>query len=175
MVDFRIFIFILSLSICTLLIYQDYSYSQAVGGGASAAPSAPTPPDFPSYIVYPTENLNPYGLSDMRPSTESGNVNGVGTLGQTIKRKSNIEINAPKEESVEQKDDNDQENSGNLSTENQQLFEQQPDFSPKVPRSSGRVFTWMDDNGMLHVTNDLGTIPPEHQKQVLEESNKNSF
>jgi len=44
-----------------------------------------------------------------------------------------------------------------------------------VKNSSGRVFTWMDDNGILHVTNDLGTIPPEHQKQVLEESNKNSF
>jgi len=175
MVDFRIFLYILSLSIFTLFIYQDYSYSQAVGGGAPAAPSAPTPPDFPQYIVTPSENLNPYGLSSMGSSTQGDYVNGAGTLGETVKRKSNVEINAPKEESMEQKDNNDQVNSGNLSTENQQLLEQQPDFSPKVPISSGRVFTWTDDNGLLHVTNNLGTIPPKYQKQVLEESNKNSF
>jgi hypothetical protein len=36
----------------------------------STAPAAPAPADFPSYIVVPSEDLNPYNLSTMQKSTE---------------------------------------------------------------------------------------------------------
>jgi hypothetical protein len=51
------------------------------------------PADFPSYIVTPSEDLNPYDLSTMQKSTETNYRDGTGTLGTTVERQSNIEVN----------------------------------------------------------------------------------
>ncbi|MCI0480192.1 MAG: hypothetical protein L0213_01230, partial [Candidatus Dadabacteria bacterium] len=54
---------------------------------------APVPADFPSYIVVPSEDLNPYDLSTMQKSTETNYRDGTGTLGTSVQRQSNIEVN----------------------------------------------------------------------------------
>jgi hypothetical protein len=72
-----------------LLMFPVNAFSQST---APAAP--PAPPDFPSYIVKPSEDLNPYELSTVLKSTGIEYGQGEGTLGTSEQRSSNIEVNA---------------------------------------------------------------------------------
>ena len=52
-----------------------------LGFTVSYAQDAPAP-EFPDYIVRPSEDLNPYGLSSLGTSTEEGAINdAAGSLG----------------------------------------------------------------------------------------------
>ncbi|MEZ4546442.1 MAG: hypothetical protein R3B51_01375 [Thermodesulfobacteriota bacterium] len=39
-----------------------------------------------------------------------------------------------------------------------------------VPGVRGSLFTWTDENGVLHATNDLGQVPIKYQVEALENS-----
>ena len=78
----------------TLYLNPAIVFAQAAPAPAPVpAPAPPVPADFPSYIVTPSEDLNPYDLSTMQKSTQTGDRNGVGTLGTSVERTSNIEVN----------------------------------------------------------------------------------
>lgn len=159
--------------------------SQALAQSTAPAPdTAETQPDFPEYIVTPREDLNPYGLSTMERSDETDYREGAGTLGTTEKRSGNIEINEAlrqsKEEREKAKQKEDEEEKKKLGPE---ANVGEPDNGGGVevsgPSASGDLsspgvraglFTWTDENGVLHVTNDLGQVPMEYQVEALEDS-----
>lgn len=151
----------------------------------STAPAAPgpdivnTPPDFPEYIVTPREDLNPYDLSTMDKSTETDYRDGVGTLGTTEERSSNIEINESlkrkkeEREKAKQESEKKPEEGQNGSTTGGIDSAPAPRVdAPKRDISSpgvrGGLFTWTDEDGVLHATNDLGQVPIKYQVQALE-------
>lgn len=168
------------LILSALILFPLHTHAQ------DTAPSAPTaqtpdviqtPPDFPEYIVTPRENLNNYDLSTMTESKGIDYRDGVGTLGTTEKRRSNLEVNAelkrkrqdrekakqsPKEE--KEYESQDKASAGNLAPSRDSG---EKVFSPGVKRG---LFTWTDENGVLHATNNLGQVPIDYQIQALEKS-----
>lgn len=160
--------------------------SQAAAPPAAPAPGVPTPPDFPQYIVTPRDDLDPYDLSTMEKSTESGYREGTGTLGTTPEQSSNIEINealsksrqerlkasqkqAAEEEAAEEAaEDATTAAEAAVQAPVQAAGPQGDDLS--TPGVRGSLFTWTDENGVLHATNDLGQVPIEYQIEALENS-----
>ncbi len=168
------------------------------------APGVPTPPDFPQYIVTPRDDLNPYDLSTMQKSTESGNRGGTGTLGTTPEQSSNIEINEVLSKSRQERlkasqkqvteeqaedaaevevDDAAEEQAEDAAEEEATTAAEAGVQSPSqaegpqsddlsTPGVRGSLFTWTDENGVLHATNDLGQIPIEYQIEALENSKR---
>lgn len=151
----------------------------------AAPPAAQTPdvvqppPDFPDYIVTPREDLNNFNLSTMSESDDIDYREGVGTLGTTEKRGSNLEINAElkrkrmEREKARQKAEEEKEKKPEAQ-ETTKAVSSPPStksidegFSPGVKRG---LFMWKDENGVLHATNDLGHVPIEYQMQALENS-----
>jgi len=155
------------------------------------APGAPTPPDFPQYIVTPRDDLNPYDLSTMQKTEGIEYRKGEGTLGTTTQPSSNIEVNEALQKSREERQKAAlkkaeeeaavPEESGAESAEagpsgpaapNEMVGPEGEDLS--VPGVRGSLFTWTDENGVLHATNDLGQVPIKYQVEALENSKGNS-
>lgn len=158
------------------------SFSQSTSGGTGmVSPNAAPPsggsqttdvsqgqPDFPDYIVAPRDSLNPFGLSTMSGSKDVDYRDSVGTLGTTTKRPSNIEVNKPKQQTPEEGAEKTSE--GSEDSFNQADIVNQPPSSTSGKHKSESIYRWTDDQGVLHVTNDLGSVPPKHQEQALRES-----
>jgi uncharacterized protein DUF4124 len=148
--------------------------SQTPSQGTDVLQSAPNTPVIDnSGIVYPRENLNPFGLSTIGGSTDPGERKGEGTLGVNIKQKSNVEVNKPKETKEATREEG---KSGGEATataagggETPQVTSEEPAeaLSPSLSKSSG-LYRWKDKNGVVHATNNLGSVPSEYQNQVKE-------
>jgi len=151
---------------------------------APAPDTAETPPDFPEYIVTPREDLNPYDLSTMEKNEDMDYREGAGTLGTTEKRSGNIEINeALKQRKEEREKAKQKEIEDEQKKAGPEAIVGQPDNGQGVevsgPSAAGDLsspgvraglFTWTDENGVLHVTNDLGQVPMEYQVEALQGS-----
>ncbi len=165
--------------ISMLLLSPLLVFAQSTAPAAPAPEIIDTPPDFPEYIVTPREDLNPYDYSTMDKSTETYQREGAGTLGTTEERKSNVEINealkkkkAEREKAKEKpkaKPDSDKTDRDDMSAA---PAPEGVDTGEKVlsPAVRGGLFTWTDQDGVLHATNDLGQVPIEYQIQALENS-----
>jgi hypothetical protein len=148
------------------------------------------PADFPSYIVTPSEDLNPYDLSTMQKSTETNYREGAGTLGTSVERQSNIEVNEALEKKKQERlkaeaDAKAKEaqaaseseageampQEGTSVAEPPQLGESEKDLETPGVRSG--LFTWTDEQGVLHATNDIGQVPIKYQVEALQNSSKN--
>ena len=118
------------------------------------------------YFYWPEEDLNNFGLSTMGKG-KSGS-----TLGSSTGRTSNVEANeylrSKKEarKKIEAQEDNNGENV-RPSAQEQPLYQASELQSSKSP-SDNPIYEWRDENGNLHITNDLGKVPPEYQDQVYE-------
>lgn len=164
-----------------ILLLPEKAVSQAAPPAPVApAPGVPTPPDFPQYIVTPRDDLNPYDLSTMQKSTESGYREGTGTLGTTPERSSNIEINEALSKSRQERLKASQKQAAEEEAEQEAGLEVAPSAPDQAagpqsddlstPGVRGSLFTWTDENGVLHATNDLGQVPIEYQIEALENS-----
>lgn len=171
-----------------LLIFIPQS-SEAQDSPASP-PAAQTPdvvqppPDFPDYIVTPREDLNNFDLSTMSGSDDIDYRDGVGTLGTTEKRGSNLDVNAElkrkrmerekaRQKAEEEEKEKEKEKNPGVQ-ESSKALSSPPSgpsgnegFTPGVKRG---LFMWKDENGVLHATNNLGHVPIEYQMQALENS-----
>jgi len=150
------------------------SFSQSTSSGTGiVSPSTQTAdvlqgqPDFPDYIVAPREDLNPFGLSTMEGSTDIDYRDSVGTLGTTTKRPSNLEVNRPKEATPEE------ESAGTISQSPEDSF-LEADVVSQSPslrsRKQGSIYRWTDEDGVLHVTNEIGSVPAKYQEQAIKQS-----
>ena len=175
-------IYILSLYLLFSFVVLSSVKSRAQDTPA-APPAAQTPdviqppPDFPDYIVTPRENLNNFNLSTMSESKGIDYRDGVGTLGTTERRESNLEVNAElqrkrqERQKAKQKPEDAKKpgaaESSQAPGKPQGVQSDDESFTPGVKRG---LFMWMDENGVLHATNDLGHVPIEYQMQALENS-----
>jgi uncharacterized protein DUF4124 len=118
-------------------------------------------------IVRPTANLdrgnlNPSGLSTL---------NNRGT--NSVKR-GNLEVNKPGEtkEAPQEGGKPGEESTAKAAGggETPQVTSEEPAkvlSSSSLNKSSG-LYRWKDKNGVVHATNNLGSVPPEYQNQVKE-------
>jgi len=179
------------LAICVtgsvILVSAGSALSQSAAPPAPAPAPAPVPADFPSYIVTPSEDLNPYDLSTMEKSTETDYRQGAGTLGTSVERQSNIEVNEALEkkkqerlkaaEEAKAKEASESEAGEALPQEEMspaeppQLGESEKDLETPGVRSG--LFTWTDEQGVLHATNDIGQVPIKYQVEALQNSSEN--
>ncbi len=144
--------------------------SQTSGGGApgAVAPTAPSPGDFPPTIIYPEYDLNQFENSSLR-RTKTHNRYGQSTLNPKITQKSNAEVNAEIEkrraERLEalEKENAEAEDEQNTNTQDSAGSADNTNFD--TPGTSA-LFTWKDKDGILHVTDDLYSVPPEYRDQA---------
>lgn len=177
------------LTICVAGSVFFVSAGSAFSQSAPAPVPAPAPADFPSYIVTPSEDLNPYDLSTMEKSTETDYREGTGTLGTSVDRQSNLEVNEAlqKQKQARMKAAEEAKAKELKKTEESGAEEAPPqDMSPagepelgdsaadlETPGVRGGLFTWTDEQGVLHATNDIGQVPIKYQVEALENSSGN--
>jgi hypothetical protein len=127
---------------------------------------------FQNLPYFPQENLNPYGLSSLG-SKGLGDRKGESTLGATTKQKSNIEVNKPKEKKESQEATQEQGGGEAITNttgtgETQAIPEESnEEVSASSFSKSMEFYKWKDKNGVMHATNNVGSIPPEYQDQLV--------
>jgi len=147
--------------------------SETTTQGANA-PQAQNQPNTPyidnSGIVYPRENLNPFGLSTIGESTESGERERGSTFGRETKRKSNLEVNKPREKEKSEETAGETEAEKGAGSTESEVGSEPIEGGYTTPAKKGALYTWRDEKGVVHATNDLGSVPPKYQDQILKES-----
>lgn len=133
--------------------------NQSPGGGGSEPVIIRQQPY--EYYYWPEENLDSFGLSTL------GQGQGGSTLGRSLNRKSNIEVNAPKE--PEEGEEAGKEEPGEEDTGTELYPPDEPDYEggppPSVPKES-EFYEWVDDKGNVHITNNPGDVPPDKQEEI---------
>jgi hypothetical protein len=129
--------------------------------------------------VYPYEDLNPFGLSTLGPGDDEYNTEGS-TLGTDLKRKSNIEVNQPRERKQPEVTNEEETVSGGEESAGEggeEAVEVIPEESSEVltpsplSKTSG-FYKWVDKDGVLHITDNPGSVPQEYQEQLTNEPTK---
>ncbi len=136
---------------------------------AQSSPSQP-PPEFPDYIVRPSEDLNPYGLSSLGTTTEEGAINdAAGSLGsKTSNRPSNLEVN----KSIQDKKLKEQEQAKAQGVDQKQpkIIQEEAieynDVSSSKSKNRSGMIKWVDENGVQHISNNVGSVPSQYHDQI---------
>lgn len=124
------------------------------------------------YYYWPDEDLNNFGLSSM------GSGQGGTTLGRSSERKSNLEINPrgkpePEKEDDQQVSEEEDENAETiLSAPTTEETETGSDYSTSNPPSDSPIYKWVDNEGNLHITNNIGDVPLKYQEDYYNPSHK---
>jgi len=148
--------------------------SQTTGGGAPGgiAPGgigpgqAPSPLDFPPYIITPSEDLDQFENSRLR-RTKTHNRYGQSTLTPKITRTSNAEVNAEIEKRrAERLEALEKENAEDEQNTNPRDSASSADNTNFNAPGTSTLFKWTDKDGILHVTDDLYSVPPEYRDQA---------
>lgn len=158
---------LLLISIFPLLIAQAQESGESQSEEAiQEAPVVIQEPAY-EYFYWPEEDLNNFGLSTMGEG-KSGS-----TLGTSTGRTSNIEANEylrnSKEARNKAKAQDEMKPESVKPTEQQDIYEAPQPASSKTP-SGNPIYEWRDEDGNLHMTNELGKVPPEYQDQFFEEN-----
>ena len=147
--------------------------SQTSGGGApgAVAPTAPSPGDFPPTIIYPENNLNQFENTRLK-ETKTKYRHGQSTINPKITRKSNAEVNAEIEkrraerlEALEKENAEDDQTTDGQKPDTQDSAGSADNTNFNTPGTSA-LFSWKDKDGILHVTDDLYSVPPEYRDQA---------
>ena len=120
----------------------------------------------PWYYYWPDENLNPYGMSTL------GNEGGGSTFGKSTERPSNLQVNPPMPEQMQNQEDvGDATN--NVPVEDTLSSEESISVgSPSAPAKKGPMYKWVDENGVIQVTNDLGSVPAKYLDKITTEKKR---
>ena len=120
----------------------------------------------PWYYYWPDENLNPYGMSTL------GNEGGGSTFGKTTDKPSNLQVNPPMQERM-QNQENVDDVTNNVPLDDTLSSEESISVgTPSAPAKKGPVYKWVDEKGVIHVTNDLGAVPPEYLDKITVDNDK---
>ncbi len=117
------------------------------------------------YYYWPDEDLNNFGLSSMG-SGKTGT-----TLGSSSERKSNLEVNAPgrPEKRKESEPGSPEEGNGKIDSTLAPDYDietiEPPGDSSLRPASESPIYKWVDDQGTLHITNNIGDVPLKYQEE----------
>lgn len=119
------------------------------------------------YFYWPNEDLNNFGLSTMG-SGKSGT-----TLGTGSERTSNLEINPPRKLHQGDKGTESDDTGGDGPIPSGEGYSDMPGAmieTPSNPASGKPIYKWVDDEGNLHITNNLGDVPMEYQEELYNRS-----
>jgi hypothetical protein len=135
----------------------------APGGGAPGGPGqAPSPLDFPEYIITPSEDLNQFENTRIK-RTKTDYRKGQSTLTKPLTRKSNAEVNAE----IEKRRAERQKALEQPSPADEAAAAQQPAANGTIDApGASTLYSWKDKDGILHVTDDLSSVPPEYRDQA---------
>ncbi len=153
-------------------ISGQFVYSQAPGGGAPAGGPAGggiPPPDFPSYSVTPREDLDNYNLSTKQKSTFEGNRENVSSFGKTPVQQNIDEVNSEIQKLEEQRNirgDAQPDQTGDTADFDEQNIGASDEDSYVQPRGENSLYRWVDKEGVIHVTDDISSIPAEYRDQA---------
>ena len=115
---------------------------------------ATQPAQPPWYFYWPTENPDNFEYSELGRSSLGG--------GNTFRRKSNVEVN---------KKAGDQEEITSLPAPDPstaidvEIGAAENSFNAR-PGGSTEMYKWVDDDKVVHVTNEIGSIPEKYRDQV---------
>ncbi len=159
--------------ICAALVLFVISYpynaltQEAGDGGTDPSQPVEPEPEAPWYFFLPEDNLNNFNLSTI------GDGDGGSTLGTTTERRSNLSVNQSLESDKDAKNTEDTDSTP-LEEQSSVIYPELRSGSAQSPPREGntKVFRWTDENGVLHVTDDLGSVPKEYQQNFAEEREK---
>ncbi len=114
----------------------------------------------PWYYYWPDENLNPFGMSTL------GDDEGGSTFGKSNKRRSNLQVNPPMQEQMPDEESVDDVSNDIPFEETRSPQESFSIGSPPTGAKKGPLYKWVDDNGVIQVTNDLGSVPAKYLDQI---------
>ena len=127
-------------------------YAQEEGGSQGA--------QAPWFFYWPQEDPDNFSLSTMGTTnvepTQAGSTLGAGTT----QRRSNIDVNQPRERPQETETDTSAVDEYIAEVESAQQG------SSGIQSGGSNMYKWVDANGEVHVTNNPGSIPPEYRDQV---------
>jgi len=115
---------------------------------------ATQPAQPPWYFYWPTEDPDNFQYSDLGGSSLSG--------GNSFQRRSNVEVN----KRVEEEEGTSSQTALDPSTNIDIDTEIDEDDLAARPASGENLFKWVDDEGVVHVTNNVGSIPEKFRDQV---------
>jgi hypothetical protein len=104
-----------------------------------------TPADFPDYVVVPRIDLNPFGMSTLNTST----------LSARTEPKSNLVVNQTREKNQGEE---------TLAADVTHGERNNITFHRLPLRTSNRFYTWVDENGVITVTNDPDSVPSGYRQ-----------
>jgi len=143
--------------------------SQTTGGGA---PTAPSPLDLPQFTIMPGEDLNQFENTRLN-RTKTEYRHGQSTLTPKIIRKSNAEVNAELEkrraerlEALEKENAVDYQTTDGQKPGTQDSAGSVNDTTDFSAGGTSALFRWTDKDGIVHVTDNLGSVPPEYRDQT---------
>jgi hypothetical protein len=128
---------------------------------------------FPTPIVRPYENLNIFEMSTMG-SGDLGYRESPSTLSSPTKRMSNVELNKPvvREEKKTEEKAEEVEGGGSTPPVAEGVGAEEPTTQEGVSKT-GPLYRWVDEKGVVHVTNNIAVVPLEEQlKKEMEEEKK---
>ena len=160
---------ILLTALIAFFISGQFVYSQAPAGGA-AGTAGPAGGGIPPPIIIPREDLNQFENSTLRERSTNFR-QGQSTLNPTINRNSNVEVNAEIEKSRDERNNALEEEKTAVKTATEEKPTAQDDKNSVNGTSdfssgSSTLFRWTDKDGNLHVTDNLGSVPPEYRDQA---------
>ena len=120
--------------------------AQTVNSGTDLFQTQPfptLPPVFSSYPMIPLEDLDSFEKSTLVPST----------LGAKAERRDSLTVNT---------------RIGRFVLNSQQVEGRSADVEliPLPSRTSEKFYRWTDEDGVLHVTNDLDSVPSKYRSRV---------
>jgi len=150
--------------------------SGATGSPGGQAPSVPTPGDFPQYIVTPRDDLDNYDYSNMNKSNFKGSREDqdLSNFDKPNIQENNVEINSQLQKMEEERNKSLMPKEGGDSGAGipDQVNTEEPvtdsaDSDYVQPTQKISLYRWYDSDGILHVTDDFGSIPPEYQDSAF--------
>ncbi|GBD39232.1 hypothetical protein HRbin37_01504 [bacterium HR37] len=160
-------LFILGIVVLVFL-YAESGFSQTVNTdvqtvspqGQQQGEQFVNPPYFPQkdLDVFEMSTLGNSGLKQRK--TES-------TLTSPTKRKSNLEVNKPREKKGSDEAFTETEVSSIGESREKEVGESSEEVTYSSLSGGSKLYRWVDDKGILHVTNELGSVPAKYRDRIL--------
>lgn len=126
---------------------------------AQDAPAGVSPSDFPEPSIWPQKDLDLFEMSSLK-SGGLGEPKSGSSFGKYQKQKSNAELNKPSEKEGKGKKTTRRSSKKLKSLEEEESYsEVETSFEAPVISKQGKLWTWVDQDGVFNVTNDISTVP----------------
>ncbi|MGQ0793986.1 MAG: DUF4124 domain-containing protein [Deltaproteobacteria bacterium] len=127
-------------------------------------------------LVLPRKDLDNFEMSTLGSNGLADNKK-RSTLSRNAERKTNAEVNKPREKTDPAPaeefavDETPYEPVEDTTGASEEYYEQSSALGGSGQAARlGKYFKWVDDNGVVHVTDDLGSVPLKYQEQIIKDA-----